>query len=171
MENFLNVGKIVNTHGLKGEVKVVRITDFEDRFEPGNTLYFFYENSKDPIQLKIQTHRMHKQFDLLQFESYDSINQVEDFKRGMLAISRDQTETLTDGDYYYYEIIGCNVETTEGEALGEIVEVLAPGANDVWIVRRANQKDLLIPYIDQVVKEVDTVAKKVVIEPMEGLLS
>ncbi|MCZ0703405.1 16S rRNA processing protein RimM [Natronobacillus azotifigens] len=170
-KQFFNVGKIVNTHGIKGEVKVVRITDFEERFQKGNTLYFSDHQKSEPTPLTIKNHRKHKQFDMLQFEGYDSINQVESMKQGMLMISQEQQEPLEEGEFFYYEIIGCTVETTEGERLGEIAEILSPGANDVWVVRNANKKDLLIPYIDDVVKTVDKEQKKVVIEPMEGLIS
>lgn len=170
-KDYFNVGKIVNTHGIKGEVKVVRITDFEDRFERGNTLYFFHDKASEPITLTIKNHRKHKQFDLLQFESYDSINDVEKLKNGLLTISKEQQEPLTDGDYYYHEIIGCEVFTSSGDKLGKVVEILSPGANDVWVVRRQGQKDALIPYIDDIVKSVSVTDKKILIEPMEGLLS
>ncbi|WP_117169731.1 ribosome maturation factor RimM [Paraliobacillus sediminis] len=171
MENKLyNVGKIVNTHGIKGEVKIIRITDFDDRFDVGNKLYFLGKNEKNPIQLTVASHRMHKQFDLVQFESYNTIEVAEKLKEGMLMIREEQRGTLDEGDFYYHEIIGCTVYTNENEELGEIKEILAPGANDVWVVTRPNQKDLLIPYIPDVVKEVNIEEKKIIIEPMEGLL-
>ena len=171
MENKLyNVGKIVNTHGIKGEVKIIRITDFDDRFDVGNKLYFLGKNEKYPIQLTVASHRMHKQFDLVQFESYNTIEVAEKLKEGTLMIREEQRGTLDEGDFYYHEIIGCTVYTNENEELGEIKEILAPGANDVWVVTRPNQKDLLIPYIPDVVKEVNIEEKKIIIEPMEGLL-
>ncbi|BAM47654.1 ribosome maturation factor RimM [Amphibacillus xylanus] len=168
---FFNVGKIVNTHGIKGEVKVVRITDFDQRFQPGNQLYLFLPNQTTPIKLMIERHRKHKQFDMLTFKGYYSINDVEHFKQGMLKISEADLHPLEEGSYYYHEIIGCEVVTTSGEKLGPVAEVLAPGANDVWVVKRKNQKDLLIPYIDDIVKEVNIEQKQITIEPMEGLLS
>ncbi|WP_067838661.1 ribosome maturation factor RimM [Amphibacillus sediminis] len=172
MSEYFNVGKIVNTHGIKGELKVVRITDFEDRFKKGNILYLFLQGQQEPIALTIQQHRKHKQFDMLKFAGYDSINDVEHFKQGMLKIHQSDQEQLEEGAFYYHEIIGCKVETTSGEYLGTISEVLSPGANDVWVVKQpSNKKDLLIPYIEQVVKQVDPQTKKVVIEPMDGLLS
>jgi len=172
MTEFFNVGKIVNTHGIKGEVKVVRITDFEERFKPGNQLYLFLKNNSEPIKLTIKNYRKHKQFDMLQFEDHPSINDVEHFKQGILKVHQDDRQPLEEeGSYYYHEIIGCEVETTTGEVLGSISEILSPGANDVWVVKRKNDKDLLIPYIEQIVKKVDVKEKVVTIEPMEGLLS
>ncbi|MDL4840040.1 ribosome maturation factor RimM [Aquibacillus rhizosphaerae] len=169
-DNLFNVGKIVNTHGIKGEVKVVRITDFEERFKNGEKLYFVGKDESHVVPLVIDGHRQHKNFDLLHFESYDSINQVEHFKDGFLKISQDQLTPLEEGDFYYHEIIGCRVLTVSGEELGEIKEILSPGANDVWVVKRDKQKDILIPYIEDIVKQVNIAEQTIVIEPMEGLL-
>src|SRR5699024_7411045 len=124
MTEFFNVGKIVNTHGIKGEVKVIRITDFEERFKPGNQLYLFLKDHSDPIKLTIKNHRKHKQFDMLIFEDYPSINDVEIFKQGILKVHQDDRQPLEEeGSYYYHEIIGCEVKTTSGETLGRIGEI------------------------------------------------
>ncbi|MFB1049594.1 ribosome maturation factor RimM [Paraliobacillus sp. JSM ZJ581] len=167
---LFNVGKIVNTHGIKGEVKVIRITDFEERFEKGNILYLLGKADGELTPLTIKHHRKHKQFDLLQFESYDSIQSVEPLKDCLLTVKENQLQPLDEGDYYYHEIIGCKVYTVAGELLGEIKEILSPGANDVWVVKCPNQKDILLPYIDDVVKLIDVNEKKVIVELMEGLL-
>ncbi|WP_411218735.1 ribosome maturation factor RimM [Terribacillus saccharophilus] len=167
-----NVGKVVNTHGVVGEVRVVRITDFDERFEPGEELYWFQDENESgkPQKLIINTHRKHKTFDLLTFQGYTSINQVEQLKGGVLKVREDQLGDLEEDEFYYHEIIGCAVETVDGEVLGKVKEILSPGANDVWVVQRAKQKDLLVPYIEPVVKQIDVENKRVVIEPMEGLL-
>ncbi|WP_010530638.1 ribosome maturation factor RimM [Lentibacillus jeotgali] len=169
MTDMLNVGKIVNTHGIKGDVKVQRITDFEERFDIGNQLILEKENGQT-LNLEIDGHRDHKGFGLLHFKSYDNINDVEQFKGRLLKIPRDQLADLAENEFYYHEIIGCAVYLTSGEKLGTIKEILAPGANDVWVTEREEGKDVLVPYIADVVKEVDVSDKKVVIEPMEGLL-
>ncbi|PEL10741.1 ribosome maturation factor RimM [Bacillus sp. AFS017336] len=171
MEKYLNVGKIVNTHGIRGEVRVISRTDFpEKRYKKGNSLYLFKENETTPIKLIVTSHRVHKNFDLLTFEGYESLNSVEPLKNGVLKITEDQLHDLDKNEYYYHEIIGCVVETIDGEEIGKIKEILSPGANDVWVIQRKGQKDALIPYIEQIVKEVDVTNKKVKIELMEGLL-
>ncbi|MEH7400660.1 ribosome maturation factor RimM [Gottfriedia acidiceleris] len=171
MKKYLNVGKIVNTHGVRGEVRVISRTDFpEKRYVKGNTLYFFKENESTPIELIVTSHRVHKNFDLLTFEGYESLNSVEPLKNGILKITEDQLHELDKNEYYYHEIIGCVVETIDGEGIGKIKEILSPGANDVWVIQRKGQKDALIPYIEQIVKEIDVANKKVKIELMEGLL-
>lgn len=172
MEKWFNVGKIVNTHGIKGEVRVVSRTDFpEERYKIGNVLSLFMPKSSTPIELTVKTHRSHKNFDLLTFEGYENINEVEKFRDGILKVSESQLGDLNEGEYYYHEIIGCNVATIDGEELGKVSEILSPGANDVWVVKGKGGKELLIPYIEDVVKKVDIKEKIILIEPMEGLLS
>ncbi|MFB4167521.1 ribosome maturation factor RimM [Virgibacillus sp. JSM 102003] len=168
-DKMFNVGKIVNTHGIKGEVKVLRISDFDERFEAGGTLFIVKEN-KTPIELEIDSHRVHKGFDLLQFKGFDNISDVEHYKGAYLKITEDQLTDLDEDEYYYHEIIGCDVYLNSGEKLGVIKEILSPGANDVWVMKQDKGKDVLIPYIEEVVKQVDVEASKVIIEPMEGLL-
>ncbi|WLR46966.1 ribosome maturation factor RimM [Halobacillus litoralis] len=168
-KQLFNVGKIINTHGIKGEVKVHRVTDFDERFEPGQLLYWV-SDKKDPKPLVIRTHRIHKGFDLVSFEDHPTINDVEGYKNGKLMVSEEHQEELGDHEFYFYEIIGCTVFLESGEELGEIKEILTPGANDVWVVKRKNQPDVLIPYIEPVVKEVDTERKTIIIDPIEGLL-
>jgi 16S rRNA processing protein RimM len=171
MEKWFNVGKIVNTHGIRGEVRVISKTDFpEERYKKGNTLYLFKENEIEPIPLKIESHRTHKNFDLLTFENYTNVNMAESLKGGILKVPESQLGELEEGEYYFHEIIGCTVYTDEGEEIGKIREILTPGANDVWVVKRNGGKEVLIPYIDEIVSKIDVEAKKITITPMEGLL-
>jgi len=166
---MFNIGKIVNTHGLHGEVKVNRITDFEERFVVGNKV-FAVKDDGNPVELQIISHRTHKGFDLLFFDGLNTIDDAEQLKGAMLKIGEDQLTELEEGEYYYFEIIGCTVHTVEGQVIGRVIEVLSPGANDVWVVKRQQKKDALIPYIEEVVKEVNMREKKIIIQPIEGLL-
>ncbi|MDZ5711697.1 ribosome maturation factor RimM [Jeotgalibacillus haloalkalitolerans] len=167
---WFDVGKIVNTHGIKGEVRVISSTDFpEERYKKGNKLYLF-QSGKDPLELSVSGYRRHKNFDLLTFEGYDNVNLVEPFRDAQLKVSADQQNELGEDEYYYHEIIGCEVFSEEGERIGSITEILSPGANDVWVIKPDTGKDVLIPYIESVVKEVNVTEKKVIIHKMEGLL-
>ena len=90
MEKWFNVGKIVNTHGIRGEVRVISRTDFaEERYQVGNTLHLFREK-KEPLTLTIASHRTHKNFNLLTFEGYHNVNDVEPFRNGILKINESQ---------------------------------------------------------------------------------
>ncbi|MDF2903216.1 MAG: rimM [Bacillus sp. (in: firmicutes)] len=174
MDKWFNVGKIVNVHGLKGEVRVISTTDFvAQRFKPGNHLFLFMPgaNSNSPIELKVVSHRTHKNFELLTFEGFEDVNLVEKFRDGILKVPEDQLGALDEGEFYFHEIVGCLVCTVHGEEIGKVTEILTPGANDVWVIKPKTGRDILIPYIAQVVKKIDVKEKIILIEPMEGLLS
>ncbi|MEC1547041.1 ribosome maturation factor RimM [Bacillus rugosus] len=170
-KRWFNVGKIVNTHGIKGEVRVISKTDFaEERYKPGNTLYLFIDGRNEPVEVTVNTHRLHKQFHLLQFKERPSLNDVEELKNAIIKVPEEDLGELNEGEFYFHEIIGCEVFTEDGELIGKIKEILTPGANDVWVIGRKGKKDALIPYIESVVKHIDVSGKKIEIELMEGLI-
>jgi 16S rRNA processing protein RimM len=167
---YLNVGKIVNTHGIRGEVRVISQTDFpEERYKKGAKLTLF-RDGKQPLVLVITNHRKHKNFDLLTFEGYPNINDVEVFRNGILKVAEEDLTDLEENEFYYYEIIGLPVIDENGQKLGVVKEILSPGANDVWVVQRKGQKDALIPYIESVVKKIDLENEEIHVEIPEGLL-
>lgn len=169
--NWFNVGKIVNTHGIRGELRVVSNTDFpEDRFAKGEVLSIFDEKDNKVVDLTVQSGRQHKQFYLVIFEGHENINLVEKYKGMTLKVSEDQLFELEENEFYYHEIIGCEVVTEDGEIIGLVSEIYSPGANDVWGIKRNGKKDAMIPYIEDVVKNVDIENKKITIHVMEGLL-
>lgn len=166
--DFYNVGKIVNTHGIRGDVRVMPTTDFvAERFAKGRDLYL--QQAGEPLKLIVESARQHKGFILVKFVGYDNINDVQAFRDHELMVSGKDQQPLEDGQYYYHQIIGLSVKTVDGEELGTIKEILSPGANDVWVVQRDGKKDLLLPVIDDVVKDVDLDAGEVTVELMEGL--
>jgi 16S rRNA processing protein RimM len=166
-----NVGKIVNTHGIRGELKILSQTDFPDlRFEKGSKLIFLEPESGRTVHAQVEGSREHKGMFITRFREWDNINQVEQYKGWQVKVDEDSLAELEEDEYYYHEIIGCTVLTTDGEKLGEISEILTPGANHVWVVKRPKGKDLLLPVIDPVIKQVDVASKQVIVELMEGLL-
>ncbi|MEY8445186.1 ribosome maturation factor RimM [Enterococcus ratti] len=170
MTEYLNVGKIVNTQGIKGEVRVISTTDFpEKRYKKGAVLTLFQEKQA-PIELTVKSHRKHKNFDLLSFEGHPSINDVENYREGILKVLKEEAHDLKENEFYYYQIIGATVVDEKGTELGKIKEILSPGANDVWVVQRSKKKDVLLPYIDSVVQTVDLENKIVHVEIPEGLI-
>ncbi|CAK8054193.1 ribosome maturation factor RimM [Eupransor demetentiae] len=167
-ETLYKVGQIVNTHGIRGEVKVAAITDFAaERFAPGAQLQIKTETGYQ--EEVVASSRQHKGMWLVKFEGLDNINDVEHFKGDDLYVDGQERSDLADGEYYYDEIIGCEVLDENQQVLGEITSVMPTGANDVWVMRQPNGKEGLIPVIDDVVKNVDVANKKITIEVLEGL--
>jgi len=169
MIDNLKVGKIVNTHALQGEVKVISHSDFKvERFKKGSKLYIDYNG--ELVEVVVKSHRGNKNMDLIKFEDMNHINDVEKYKGCEILVDAKYLEELEGNEFYFHEIIGCVVKTVEGETLGVIDDILQTGANDVWVVKRDGQKDLLLPYIEDVVKNVDIEEKSVTVHLLEGLI-
>lgn len=172
-QKLLTVGKIVNTHGIRGEVKVLPHTDFaEQRFAKNNKLFIEPAKGGAPIPVNVEASRYHKNMYIVKLKEYSNINEVEPFKSCLIKISEEQQEELPDNEYYFHEIIGCRVITDDEpvQELGVISEILTPGANDVWVVKTPKGKEILLPSIPDVILDVDKKEKVVRVHLMEGLL-
>lgn len=167
MENMFTVGKIVNTHGLKGEVKVVPTTDDPKRF---GKLKEIYIEQRERVLYKVESVRYHKNFVLIKFEGIDTIEAAELFKNASLKIDRKDSLPLADDEYYMSDLYNIEVETEEGRMLGELIDIIYTGSNDVYVIKNKDtQKELLIPAIKQVIKKVDLEQKRMVVKLLEGL--
>lgn len=167
--NYFNVGKIVNTQGLQGEMRVLSVTDFaEERFKKGNQLALFDKNDQFVMNVTIASHRKHKNFDIIKFKDMYHINDIEKFKEFSLKVAEENLTDLDEGEFYYHEIIGLEVYENN-QLIGTVKEILQPGANDVWVVKRKGKRDLLLPYIPPVILKVDIPNNRVDVELLEGL--
>jgi 16S rRNA processing protein RimM len=170
-DKLYTVGKIVNTHGIRGELKIVPQTDFlEERFEKGSRLIIVTPvGARVPVE--VESSRIHKTMVLVKFKQFHEINECEQYKGSTLKVEEQYLADLEEDEYYYHEIIGCTAVTEEGAELGTVTEILSPGANDVWVVRPAGKgKELLLPVIDDVILNVDIDTKTVRVRLMEGLV-
>lgn len=166
----LKVGKIINTHGLKGEVKVLSSTDFEnERFKKGSSLIITRGNQVIR-EVIVESYRNHKNMILVKFEDINSIEEAEKLKNLQIKVELSDDNSLEENEFYFYEIIGCEVFDESSNLLGVISEILTPGANDVWVIKSDLGKEILIPYIEDVVKKIDVENKRIDIEVMEGLI-
>ena len=165
---FYDVAKIFTTHGLQGEVKVALITDFpNNRFAAGSRLALKDDHN---LVLTVKSGRPFKQFWLVTFEEIDDIEQAEKLKGKVLVVSQENQQELPAGSYYYRDIIGCQViDNGNKEVIGKITDIEAPGANDIWLVKEKNGNEFWLPYIKDVVKEIDIENQKIYVELMEGL--
>jgi 16S rRNA processing protein RimM len=170
---YLNVGRLVGTHGIRGEVRILSDTDFpEIRFAPGSRLLLTHPSIAEPLPLTVERSRPHKSTILVKFREWGNINEAEPYKGGRLVVPREWAAPLNEeeGEFYFHQIIGCQVVRTDGAEVGRVAEILQLPANDVWVIRPAGKgKEILIPYIDEIVKEVDVANRRIVIEWMEGL--
>ena len=168
MNKELRVGVITKTHGIRGEVKVYPTTDDPERFEELTEVTVQQGSRRQ--KLAIESVRYFKNLVILKFEGIDSLNDVETYKGAELYIPREEGEALGEDEYYIADMIGLSVFADTGEQLGIIRDVLETGANDVYIIRREGQKDLLLPAIKDCVREVDLEAGRMTVHVMDGLL-
>lgn len=157
------VGKIIATHGIKGEVKVKSESDF-DRFQIGNTLYIEKDNQKLPIE--INSHRVHKDMDLITFNKLQDINQVLEYV-GCNIYTLHNRDELEDKEYYVEELIGLKAISAEGEMLG-IVEDIREVPQGFILEVKTKEKMVLIPFVDEFIKSVNK--EEIVINVIEGLI-
>jgi len=165
--SYFEIGKIVNTQGLKGEVRVMPMTDDPKRFEKLKTIEIFLKNASKTYE--IETVRYHKQFVLLKFKGISDINDVEYLKNGIIKIPQEMALPLVEDEYYIRDIYGLKVVTDKGEDLGQVHDIIFTGANDVYVIRKENEKDLLIPAIKQCILNIDIESKIMTINLLEGL--
>ncbi|WP_127848739.1 ribosome maturation factor RimM [Lacticaseibacillus hulanensis] len=169
MPEYFRVGKIVNTHGIRGEVRVIAATDFpEARFKKGAQLFVL----TNPVKtVTVASSRKHKDFTLLTFEGFGNINDVLPFKGFELAVDAATTEQvpLQEDEFFYKDIIGMTIKTTDGTEVGQVKDIMELGPNDVWVVKRRGKHDLLLPFIKSVVLTVNVADKTAVVDIPEGL--
>lgn len=161
--DLLEVGKIVNTHGLRGEVKVVTWTDTPDVFED---LEYVYCGSE---KLTVQNIKYQKNNLIVKFKEIPSIDDAEKYKNKVLSAERDMLGELPEGTYYIADLIGLDVIDDNGNKVGVLADVFNTGSNDIYEVKREGQKPLLLPVIDDVVLKVDMENKQIIVHIMEGL--
>lgn len=169
-DGALVVGRILGPHSLSGEVRVELHTDFPERFVPGAILLL-----GDELQeIEVISARPHKSFMLIRFVGVESRTAAETLNGRWLYIPESDAVELDPGTYWIHDLIGMTVQTTDGLVLGTLKEVLATGANDVYVVRPAagvnRDRDLLLPAIPEVVRAVDLEARRMTVELLPGLL-
>ncbi len=163
--NLLWIGTLVNTHGVKGEVRILSdITDKNTTFAKGNVIKYINKD-KQVGELVINTMRPHKQFILLTFEGINNINDIEWLKGSKIYCDRDE---LDDGEYYLHDLIGKPIWDQDTE-LGIITDIIDNGPYDNIIVELKNQKTTNIPYVDEFNINYD--GEKVIVKLPEGYLN
>jgi 16S rRNA processing protein RimM len=160
---FVVVGRVRAPRGVVGELKVEPLTDFPDRFAPGETLWVRGQ------PFTVEDVRRHHNDLLLKLEGIDRPEDGEDLRDCLLEVPESELRPLAEGEFYRFQVVGLRVYDGEGNALGEVTEVLPTGGNDVYVVR-GPEGEVLVPAIDDVVREVDIAGGRMVVALMKGML-
>lgn len=168
MEELFRVGVISNTHGIRGEVKVYPTTDNVRRFDDLKEVIL--DTGKEQLNLNVTSVKYFKNMVILKFKEFDNINDIIPYKGMDLLVTRENAIPLEEGEYYIADIIGSKVITDEDKILGTLTDVLQTGANDVYVVKTKDGKEVLLPSIEECILDRDIENKIVKVHIMKGLL-
>ena len=168
MQKRLEIGQIVNTFGIKGEVKVVPFTDDISRFDELKKVYI--KNKNQEKQYKIENVKYHKNIVLIKFSGIDKIEDAEMLKNKYLEIDREDAIPLEEGTYFIADLIGLEVYTDDGKLLGKVDDIYNTGSKDIYVVKDELGKQVLLPGIDEVIKNVDLENSKIIVHLIPGLI-
>ena len=167
--NYLRVGVIANTHGIRGEAKVFPTTDDVNRFEMLKEVIL--DTGNEYITLKVQSVKYFKNMVIMKFKGIDNIDDIEKFKGKDLLVTRENAVHLEENEYFIADLIDMEVFNEDGEKLGIIFDVMQTGANDVYVIKLdENGKELLLPNIDECILDVNIEDKIMKVHVLEGLL-
>lgn len=168
MEQFLQVGVISSTHGVRGEVKVYPTTDDALRFKELKNVIL--DTGKESIPLEIENVKFFKQFVILKFKGIDNINDIEKYKRCPLLVEREDAVSLEEDEYFIADMIGMTVLTEDGQEFGVLKDVMETGANDVYVINSEEHGEVLVPAIKECILDINVEEGKMKIHLMDGLL-
>ncbi|MDP4144389.1 MAG: ribosome maturation factor RimM [Bacillota bacterium] len=161
MKEYLSVGQIINTHGVKGELKVFPLTDDIKRFRKLKNV-MVDGSPMNIVWCKIQNDKV-----ILKIEGIDSMEQAEKYKGKYIAVSREDAVKLPKDSYFVTDLIGCRVIDENNIHIGKVKEVIFTGSNDVYWVKNDDNKDIMIPALKSVVVSIDINNREIVIKPLE----
>lgn len=159
MEKFLNVGQIVNTHGVMGDVKVIPLTDDPARFKDLKEVFI------DGKKVRILSCKFQKDRVILKLEGIDTMDAAIRLKTKYLKVDRKDATKLPEDAYFIADLINCSIYDTEGVLLGNLDEVIHTGSNDVYWIK--GPKQLLIPVLKEIVLDINIEERKIVIKPVK----
>ncbi|MDF2592045.1 MAG: rimM [Clostridia bacterium] len=167
MLDYLSIGQIVNTHGIKGEVKVYPLTDNVSRFDKLKEVYI--ESKGELVKYQIESAKHLKNTVIIKLKGIETMNDAEKLRDQYIKVGRWDAVRLPKDSFFVCDIIESDVYDIHGEPLGKLVDVLQTGANDVYVVKD-EKREILIPALKTVVKEINLQNKKIIVDLPEGLI-
>ena len=165
--DWATIGQVVALFGIRGELKVRLLTDIPDRFAELETIYVGANHTSYPIQ----SVRPYKgEMIILKLSGIDDANAAETLRNQNLSIPLSELATLPPDSYYQHDILGLQVLTLDGQEIGQIVDIIVTGSNDVYSIKQPDGTQVLIPAIKDVIKQIDLIRRTMYIDPLPGLL-
>ncbi len=168
MDEYIAVGKIVAPFGVRGEMKMLSLTDFPERFTQDVDYYLYKQKRVKMVNIEGVKNRDKDM--IIKLEGIETPEDAEIYRNALLKISKDDVVPLPKDHYYHYQLVGLSVSTEEGVVLGKVTEIVETGSNDVYVVKSDQGKEILIPALKEVVRSVDLNKGSIVVRPLLGLL-
>ena len=168
MTKYLEIGQIVNTFGIKGMVKIKPFTDDINRFDRLKKIYISNKNGKKEYQ--IQEIKYHKNMVLMKLEGVDTPEEADALRQSYLLVDRADEEPLEEGVYYIVDLLGLEVYTDDNKLLGKVDDIFNTGSNDIYVVKDEMGKQILLPGIPDVLKNVDLEKGRITVHLIPGLI-
>ncbi len=164
------LGQVRRPHGVRGEVRVEIFTDYPERIGEHDWIYLADPRRTDVVErCEVESVRPHKGVLLIKLAGYDDREAAEELRGMLVQVPLEEAVPLDEEEYFHFQLEGVEVETESGEGLGRVVEVLGPGAHDVYVVR-GPRGEILLPAIEDVILELDLEAGKMLVRPLAGML-
>jgi len=166
-QEYFEIGQIVNTFGIKGQVKVMPFTDDIHRFDELKSVII--EKNKKTEMKEIEEVKYHKNMVLIKFKGIEDMNAAEALRNSYLKIKREDAKKLPKDTYFIADLIGCSVYTEDGEYLGKVDDIYSTKANDIYVVKDEQGKQILLPGRKEVLKKIDIENETITVHLIEGL--
>lgn len=167
-QQYFEIGQIVNTFGIKGMVKVNPFTDDISQFEEMETILVDKKGSLQEMQ--IEEVKYSKNQVLLKLKGIETVNDAEKYRNCYLKLPREKARKLPKNTYFIADLIGLAVYTEEGKLLGKVDDIYNTGASDIYVIKDDTGKQILLPAIKDVIKQIDLEQEKIVVHLLDGLV-
>ncbi len=165
---LITIGKVQKTHGVRGELKIEPHTDHPERFQALKRVFLVSAGGKKK-ECRVLAVRYVGDAPLLLFAGHESPEKAKELNGWLVQLPEEEAVPLPEGQYYWFELIGMDVESETGEKLGRITDIFQTGSNDVYVMK-AGKREIYLPATKEVVRQVDRKARRMVIHVMDGLL-
>lgn len=171
---MIAIGRVVSAFGRRGEVKVLPLTDFPERFAETARVYVGGEPAETPSDeglaaFSVERSRPHKRAVLLKLSGVDSIGEAEKLCGKLLWVPKEEAWPLPEGHYWIHDVIGLRVFSTNGRPMGRVEEVIRTPANDVYVVRNGG-RETLIPAVKEAVQRIDLEEGAMTVSSLAGMV-
>jgi 16S rRNA processing protein RimM len=165
---FVAIGKIVKPIGTRGELKIQPLTTDPQRFQ---TIQHVWIGQSETVNkpFEIESVRIENRFVVAQVEAIDTMDAAEQLRDEYLFVTQEESVQPPDGSYFMDDVIGCEVVTDTQVVVGVVKDMLTLPANDIWVVK-SDRKEILIPAVKSIIREVNIEKKRIIIRPVEGML-